>query len=96
MVSVCVSSFAGRGPYVLNVGLYKIFVQFEAFVQEAILLFATAPFVWAPPSPHCIAYTIAQDTVAPRSSFLAIHAIQYWQWQYPVKAKLNEQGLVSL
>jgi len=37
------------------------------------------------------AHAIAQYNVSPRPSFIAMHAIQYWQWQYRVKAKLECQ-----
>ena len=46
--TVCVgesSSARRRAP-----GLYKIFVLFDAFVQESILLSASTPLVWAPHS----------------------------------------------
>jgi len=35
----------------LRIGLYKIFVSFEDFVQESIPLFANTPLVWAPHPP---------------------------------------------
>ena len=68
-------------------GLYKIFVEIEAVVQESILLFANTPPSWGPPPPP-IAHTIAQYRISLRPSFIAIYAIQYWQWQYRVKGKL--------
>jgi len=34
----------------LWLGLYKIFVLFDAFVQESTLLSASTPLVWAPHS----------------------------------------------
>jgi len=40
-----------------------------------------------PPHP-VIAHTIAQCNVSPRPPVIAIYHIQYWQWQYRVKAKL--------
>jgi len=35
-----------------------------------------------------ITHVIAQYSAPPRPSCIAIHAIQYWQWQYRVKANI--------
>jgi len=37
------------------------------------------------PLPPFIAHTIAQYSVSHRPSFIAMHAIQHWYWQYHVK-----------
>ena len=51
MAISCKGQGAGRGRLTFPLGLYKIFVYFEAFVQESILLFANTPLVWAPHPP---------------------------------------------
>jgi len=49
----------------LALGLYKIFVWFEAFVQKSILLFVNTPSCLGTPPPPCIAHTIVQYGVSP-------------------------------
>jgi len=51
----------GIGAVRSVLGLYKIFVLFEAFEQESILLFANTPLDWAPhppPSPPTLVRNI--------------------------------------
>jgi len=46
------------------------------------------PCLGTPPPPF-IAHTIAQYSIPPLPSCIAIHAIQYWSCQYCVKAKYH-------
>ena len=60
-----------------HIGLYKIFVWFEAFVQESILLFANTPLARAPYPPLSSSTLLRNLVFLPHQSFIAIHAIQY-------------------
>jgi len=70
-----------------KVSLYKIFVYFEAFEHEPIILLL--------PPATCNAHTIAvllHDCCAirdplPDPSCVVPYTIQYWQWKYLVKPK---------
>jgi len=70
----------GSWPYVLNA-----YSRINTIIRKHPLCLSTpfAPF---------IAYTITQYSVSPRPSFITIQAIQYWQWQYRVKAGASRQA----
>ena len=67
MYAFCVCMCAGIHGFTVEeveLGLYKIFCYFEAFMRESILLFANTPLVWAshfpPASP-----TLLRNTMCP-------------------------------
>ena len=88
----------GRGPYSglggsddrLNpmcLGLYKILFYFEAFVHETIFVLVPPP-IWGPTRLQWYCTTVAQYTFPPRHPCCMPYTIQYWYWQYRVKAKV--------
>jgi len=74
--------------YEARVGRYKRFVHFNAFVNQPIIIFLRSP---PPPAkPTLLQYywtIIAQYTLLLRPSVCMLYTIQYWYWQYRVKAK---------
>jgi len=72
--------------YLPFIGLYQIFVYFEAFAHESNILLPL-PYLHCQHYCNTIRTTIAQCTTLPRPPFCMPYAIQYRYWQYQVKAK---------
>ena len=75
-----------------QVSLYKILFLFKALLQESLIRLLPLP----PTQPTLLQYyctTIAQYTLSHRPPFCMPCTIQYWRWQYRVKA--NPQACVT-
>jgi len=86
VIRVNLSILTRAGPHI---GLYKIFVHFEAVVHESIILLL--------PRLTCIAHTIALTFTqlvchilsTPNTPWCMPYTIQHWQRQYRVKPTLH-------
>ena len=68
-----------------TLGVYKIWFHFEAYVHESILFIPPPPVL--PTLLHGYCTTTTQHTTAIRPRLCMSYTIEYWSWQYRVKAK---------
>jgi len=69
-----------------QVGVYKIYIHFEAYVHESII-FSPPPLPVLPTLLHGYCTTFAQYTTPLRPPLCMPCTVQYWSWQYRVTAK---------
>jgi len=60
-----------------GLGLCKMFVSFEAFVEGINTIIRKHPLCLGTPTPLCIAHMITQYSVSLRPSCIAMHATRY-------------------
>jgi len=91
MVSVAVNNILTPTSFSsghVQVSLYKILLYFKALLWESIVLLLPPPLA----KPTLLQYyctTIAQYAPRHRPSFSMPYTIQYWRWQYRVKANVQ-------
>jgi len=68
-----------------QLGLYKIFVRSKVFVHESIIFVANILCLGISPPP-LITHSIVQYFFPPTRRCIAMCILQYWEWQYLVKA----------